>query len=555
MYKYKISARLFKKALLERKKMCFGGEQRNFLMYKNDEKGLLRTFFKVWGVLNIVYAYMVFNFFWGNHDWDFLKDGVKLSSGFFEGRFSQHIFSYFLFDGHILPVVTYFLSFAALVGLAFAVGRYLEIPQKMWGGLALFIGLNPHTFVLFYYFYLLLPFICWAGLGVLALFLAEPKFGVMKFLAGAFFYILLLGSYPPNLNFILTVFLARRLLMIWLHKQTVKEVFFCGCFFWGQLVAGYLGYKVVFSVLLKWGYLNSEWYNLQVRPVSEMLGAVPVELWRSLEQLFHFYHFMDWAYCVPLAAGCFAAIGLFIKNAENKIIAGVGIVVVFLVSRFAFLVSASSYIAVFRCEYWGRLGLYVFAFSILSHFKQREIKNFLFALGIMVLWIFVKTDLEIEKVRYLGFRAERLYHTRLVERVVQHKNFDVQGKYLSIAFGGANFGLRYYDSRYVTKEGEFLGNLTMPFQLIEVLFWEEKHNPVDIKAGVWDSKLFTLGVKSDRYKQLPLQVKDMRYWMYNRAEVFPRENFIYADDKFLLLNLDELLFARYREVVLKGIDY
>ncbi|MBO5440936.1 MAG: hypothetical protein J6A09_00010, partial [Alphaproteobacteria bacterium] len=113
----------------------------------------------------------------------------------------------------------------------------------------------------------------------------------------------------------------------------------------------------------------------------------------------------------------------------------------------------------------------------------------------------------------------------------------------------------YYDSRYVVKEGEFLGNLTMPFQLIEVLFWEEKHNPVDIKAGVWDSKLFTLGVKSDRYKQLPLQVKDIRYWMYNRAEVFPRENFIYADDKFLLLNLDELLFARYREVVLKGIDY
>ncbi|MBO5441480.1 MAG: hypothetical protein J6A09_02810, partial [Alphaproteobacteria bacterium] len=132
------------------------------MTYKDDEKGLLRTFFKVWGSLNIVYAYMVFNFFWGNHDWDFLKDGVKLSSGFFEGRFSQHIFSYFLFDGYILPVVTYFLSFAALVGLAFVIGRYLEIPQKMWGWLALFIGLNPHTFVLFYYFYLLLPFICWA---------------------------------------------------------------------------------------------------------------------------------------------------------------------------------------------------------------------------------------------------------------------------------------------------------------------------------------------------------------------------------------------------------
>lgn len=535
--------------------MCFAEKQRFFLMRNDNEKGILRTFFKVWGILSLVYAYMVFNFYWGNHDWDFLKNGVTLSSGFFEGRFSQHIFSYFLFDGQILPVLTYFLSFAALVGLAFIAAKYLEIPQKMWGLFALFIGLNPHIFVLFYYFYLLLPFICWAGLGVWALFLAEPKLSVIKFLAGAIFCVFLLGSYPPNLNFILTIFLARRLLMIWLKKQTIKEAIFCGLFFIGQLGLGYLGYKFIFHVLLTRGYLDAEWYNLQLRSIGEMIEVVPLELWRSFSQLFHFYHFMDWAYCLPLAAGCFAAIGLFIKNAAHKVVAVVGVVMLFLASRFAFIVSASSSLAVFRCEYWGRMGLYVFAFSVLSQINRREVKNFLFILGIFVLWAFAKTDFEIEKVRYLSFKAERLYHTRLVERVTQDKNFDIHGKYLSLAFGGTEFGLRYYDAGYVNKEGELLGKLTLPFQLIEVLFFEENQNPVDIQAGVWASQLYTKGPKSERYRKLPINVQNMRFWVYNEAQVFPKKNFIYADDKFLVLNLDELLFSRYRELVLTKIDY
>lgn len=514
----------------------------------------LKSFFKVFAVLLLAYFFMLSNFWWGNHDWDFLKRGVELSDGFFEGRFSQHVFSYFLFEGQILPVLTYVCTFGALCAMAFVLALYMEIPQKMWMWFALFIGLNPHTFVLFYYVYLSFPFVCWAGLAVGVLFWTEKKRNWVVFFSGIVFYVFLLGSYPPNLNFILTVFLARRLLMIESGKQTFYQGFLIACFVAGQFLCAYLGYKVIFSFLLRSGYLNGQWYNLRLRELNEMIKAIPLELWQSVRQMFSFYPFMDVVYCFPLALGCGVAICLCLKKSDNKGIAFLGVLMILLATRFSFIVSASSYIAVFRCEYWGKLGLYAFAFSVLSRAEKCVIKNFLFVLGGACFFIFIRADCEIQKVSYLGFKGGRLFHTRLLERITQNENFDIEKKYMTIVFGQPNFSLRYYDLNYAVSEGELVGTLSLPFQLVEILFWEEMHNPVDLRAGIWDSLLYTLGNKAERYKNLPLNVQAMRYWGYMEAKTFPNLSSVYVDDRFILLDLDELFFLRHREMAFNWID-
>ena len=99
----------------------------------------------------VLYFYMLCNFWWGNHDWGYLLSGASIESGLFEARYSQHLFTILVLDGHILPVLFFLMGFLCISGIGICVGKYLEIDSKYWWVIALFIGANPHIFALFYY--------------------------------------------------------------------------------------------------------------------------------------------------------------------------------------------------------------------------------------------------------------------------------------------------------------------------------------------------------------------------------------------------------------------
>jgi hypothetical protein len=48
---------------------------------------------------------------WGNHDVKFIKEELLLSSGLFEGRFTQFIPYRLLVTGQILPILNNLLGF------------------------------------------------------------------------------------------------------------------------------------------------------------------------------------------------------------------------------------------------------------------------------------------------------------------------------------------------------------------------------------------------------------------------------------------------------------
>ena len=57
----------------------------------NNKKFYLKAFLISFSIISIVYSFMIFQFWWGNHDWEFLKDGILLKDGFFEARYAQHL--------------------------------------------------------------------------------------------------------------------------------------------------------------------------------------------------------------------------------------------------------------------------------------------------------------------------------------------------------------------------------------------------------------------------------------------------------------------------------
>lgn len=70
----------------------------------------------VWLILAAVFLTYWSSFFLGNHDFRFMRYGVPLEAGVFEGRFTQFLPSWLLTGGHILP------AFNVLLGLPFCPG-------------------------------------------------------------------------------------------------------------------------------------------------------------------------------------------------------------------------------------------------------------------------------------------------------------------------------------------------------------------------------------------------------------------------------------------------
>ena len=99
-------------------------------MLKNKYKEYARMLLISMGLMSVVYFYMFCNFWWGNHDWGYLKDGASIESGLFEARYSQHLFTLLFLDGHILPIITYLLGFLCISVQAILIGKYFEVPEK-----------------------------------------------------------------------------------------------------------------------------------------------------------------------------------------------------------------------------------------------------------------------------------------------------------------------------------------------------------------------------------------------------------------------------------------
>ena len=529
-------------------------------MTEKEYKDFLKNISINMGLICLVYLYMFANFWWGNHDWGYLKGGATVQSGLFEARYSQHLFTILFFDGHILPILAFFSGFVCVVAQAIMIERYLELPKNSWFFISLFIAFNPHLFALFYYVYLFFPFMVWCLFGVFLLVFIEKKVTVVRFWVGVIGFVLLLGSYPPNLAFIFVLFVTKRLFEYLYNNENIKEGIKRSSIFGAEFLVAVVGYKAIFAYLTKMHLINQDMYNIKTKSLLDIGESFLYEVGLSVLQLFHRFSFMGWWYLLPLAIVVLVAVVIAFRKSKNKWVAIFWLGVLFLVSRFAFLLSYHPEFAVFRLMYWGRLGVYVFALSLLFKEQSKIAKNVLFVGLLCVGCCFVVTNLYIQKVQYLGFVAGRMFQKNLVEVLERHKDFDKEAQFISLSFGQPNFRRKFYKDNIDT--GEMLGlNLVFEFDVANFLFWEDVKSPVIVGAGFNRGMLLKVDRDGgDKWKSgefwmnNPENMKNIRYWLYTKAKPYPDKNFIYIDDRYILLVLKSHEFYNYRELVARALD-
>ncbi len=532
-------------------------------MLKNlDMKFYLSVFVNALMMVLIVHSFMFFQVWWGDHDWGYLKDGVGYFDGAFELRYSQHWFNALFFDGHIIHTLSFLFSFVFMVMNAILMAKYLDIPKNKMYYLVfvLFFGLNPHNFALLYYVYLCFPFFGWSFMGIVTLIMSEVMFRRNMRVGVIFLGVLwgmILGSYPANMALFFVLFIARRILCFIDNKEDVRQVFRCSFFFVSQFLIGVLIFKLAFLYIEHLSLLNEGMYNIKVLGVFDIVKKLPREFLNAIKVFFVARSFMEYGY---IALQCvivlFGSVKLF-SQSKNKMFVGVMFVGMLLASRFVFCVSGAGGIAVFRLEYFGKIGLLAFFLALIMRDNSNVMKNVIYIWGVVVILFFSLTDFYIQKVQYLGFISGRKYQQKLLERLLLNETFKSDKSYISYSFGFPNFKLKFVDDKYLTDEmtGKYI---VFYFDIINHLFWEDGFSPVAVgvelmgKNGVFKFKRGNDEFwRSGAWVNNPENIKNIRLWAY---DINRKQNDIYVDDKYILNILDIDKFYKNREVLINGLD-
>ena len=200
----------------------------------------------VWLILIVVFLIYWSSFFLGNHDFRFMRYGVPLDAGVFEGRFTQFLPSWLLTGGHILPVFNVLLGFAFFALAAVRLAEWYGLSERYRDVLpfTLLIVLNPYVLTQLYYVHQILSIFVWHFLcvwGVIwidrAVLAAEDgkkeaecaavagKKAAGYAAAGISALFVSLGGYTAALELVLTICTGKFWLDVLRAEKSVKAIF------------------------------------------------------------------------------------------------------------------------------------------------------------------------------------------------------------------------------------------------------------------------------------------------------------------------------------------
>lgn len=182
---------------------------------QNADRPFWLAFAVVFLALNLIFLFHGTHFMFGDHDWKYLKHGISLGAGLFEGRFSQFVPVTLLSRGEILPIINNALGFAGFaLGIAL-LARYWRLPhtKSAYVTFALSAAITPYILSFMYFAFLVIPVLGWNMFVIGALLVSEKeeRFSLPRTAAAALLITLALGGYPPVINLIAVAFSVRLL--------------------------------------------------------------------------------------------------------------------------------------------------------------------------------------------------------------------------------------------------------------------------------------------------------------------------------------------------------
>ena len=421
-------------------------------------------------VLNIIFLFHGAQYLFGDHDWTYIKQGVPLSAGLFEGRFTQFLLINILSAGEILPLINNILGFSGYtIGLAL-LAKYWQLPhtKQSYVLFTLFAAITPYLLAFMYFAFLVIPILSWNAFVVGALLISaqEKTFSPKCTISAILLFTLAIGGYPPVINLI-AVAITARILLLGLNSPsllTLKSLWKDYRWSLFNLIAALTLYKLFLMYYNQAGSLNTSYYNLQTLSFNEWPTKLLLTLKNLISQFWITLPFITISYKITTILLTLTAFFVILNNSQScnyrLVIKRILLfIAIFLAGLATFFISTYTKETEFapRIDFFGFNYAIAAMFALCLKYASHLLKNITTLLATFCLVYNAHILFEAQKVWKLGFDAERALYKRVLKRYETAPLFNINSHYIMIQSGAPTFRHRYYYTAYTHKSDDLLG--------------------------------------------------------------------------------------------------
>lgn len=491
-------------------------------------------------LLNLAFLFHSLNFMWGNHDIGFVKDELLLTSGLFEGRFTQFIPYRLLTMGQILPILNNLIGFTFLTFALWLLGKYWKLPPFRLNYILFitFFTTLPYTLSWIYFALNTISCFLWPLVSILGLYLSEYIKAASRkktlTTTAVFCFYITLGGYPPIINTIF-VCLSGRLTIAYLFEQkSIKDLWNIYKYTLLNIFIAAILFKLTLKLLPP-----DNVYNLETTPLT----ALPTKFIQTLKiaftQFFITTPFMERSYKAILALMSFIAIiGAMLSAPTLKH----RIITLLFICSTIWLTGLTTFLVLPHTEYVSRIDFYGFAFlysffaALLFKYKANISQSIALLFMLILIPFNIINDYRAQKIWKQGFDAEFEILNRIIERIESHPNFTPQKKYRFYQIGDISLRPNFYHNTY-NKEDVFL--LTLPY----LAMWQGSNLLEFYSPYTYIDRTTPL---------LPSDITPEVYdFFINQSRPWPHANAIYINQNIIIVIYNQIGLEEFRAKIRK----
>ena len=380
-------------------------------------------------IVNIVFLIHTTNFLFGNHDFDYVRNGVAISM--WNGRYTNAL-PLKICGGYLSPVLNNLLSFFAMAVSSMLMCAYYNLPKKKhyWLSACLLPMLLPYVMTWFYYSYETFSHTMLPGLAVGALWLVRDKMNIERYIISVGLIWFVLGIYPSVLS-IFALLICGQLIIDILNNDKLM-ILYRNIRFFVILISGCILFKITLFILRITGKMSQSLYNLSMPSCFELIKKIIPEIMMGFKQFIHETPYIPVSLKLLIFLIIFISIILtFIyafkisfESILQRCFCIIFLVVVWCGMFFACMIpdflSKDDFAFVIRTAYFGVPFLALISLILIYQFGNKIIINICFMISIIILWCSVVSDFEIQKNWKIGFQNEVLAYSRVLSMIEQN---------------------------------------------------------------------------------------------------------------------------------------
>ncbi|MDR2616660.1 MAG: glucosyltransferase domain-containing protein [Endomicrobium sp.] len=536
--------------------------------YEKIPKYIKRSFSVIFFSSLVVFSFSIIHYFLGREDWSYAVVQTELFSwDLVQGRYFTRFLHFFIFDGYAcLPIIGKLFALFMLSIASIMLGVYWRLPKNTlsYSLIGIAIILQPYILGVFYFavgteIFLVLPFFLMLGL----LLCEKVKdfrlwYKILLLVCSALCFWFIFGTYPVLINTLVVIFVGRILIDFILSKdKKLLQLISSHMYAIVAIAVGLLLHFAVISWLRQKGIMDNDGYNSSLIGMSEW----PARMWAvirtalkylSCYRISFFPDFFTWIWTFLLCLAGGSTVLDFIRekcNYNKRVINIIIVVLLFFCALFGTLctniISKGTTFFRISVDFFGIAFFHALILAVLFNINRVIIKNITFLCCIVLLWICILQDFNIQKVWYFGFEAEKAQWYRIIDRIETKPEFNADKSYRLLILGTTEAYRPYF---YVNRKNTVMKSselLTLPF----MASWGGAHFlPLNhYSAYGYKGKWMQIPKEWDPvgFKQALESVKDE----LAKAEPWPAITSVQIKNDIILLVLDKNVLAEAKTLV------